>query len=135
MKQIFLTKRFWIIFWGTVLLFVISAFFSGLFFIAVIALFVLTGLALTETVLLFSSGKIIVNRLLPEKFSNGNENEVRICFDNKYPFFTNLKIYEDYPVQFQIRDNFFSVKLNAGENTILKYELRPVKRGNMFLAR
>ena len=129
MKQIFLTKRFWIIFWGTVLLFVISAFFSGLFFIAVIALFVLTGLALTETVLLFSSGKIIVNRLLPEKFSNGNENEVRICFDNKYPFFTNLKIYEDYPVQFQIRDNFFSVKLNAGENTILKYELRPVKRG------
>lgn len=129
MNQIFLTQRFWILFWGTVLMFVISAFFSGLFLVAVIVLFVLAGLAITETILLFSSGKLIANRILPEKFSNGNQNEVSIFFENKYPFFTDLKIFEDYPVQFQIRDQFFSLKLNAGETSMLTYELRPVKRG------
>lgn len=129
MKHVFLSQRFWIPFWGLVALFVITAFAEWLFLPVMILLFVFIGLSVSEIILLFASGNIVVKRVLPDRFSNGNENEVRIFFENNYPFLLHLHIYEDYPVQFQIRDKCFKINLNINEKKILKYELRPVKRG------
>jgi uncharacterized protein (DUF58 family) len=82
-----------------------------------------------EIVMLYSNKGILAERLLPEKFSNGNENKVQILLENRYNFPVKLKIYEDYPIQFQIRDEAMDVSLGRNESKQLNYLLKPLKRG------
>jgi uncharacterized protein (DUF58 family) len=100
-----------------------------LFGTAIVGVFVLFASAITETVMLYATKGITAERILPEKFSNGSDNMVRILVENKYSFPVHLTIYEDYPVQFQIRDGGFNVSLARNETKQLNYSLKPVKRG------
>jgi uncharacterized protein (DUF58 family) len=68
-------------------------------------------------------------RFTPEKLSNGDENEIRIHFENFYPFRIHLNVIDEIPHQFQKRDLKFIFFLRPGENKVLTYNLRPVKRG------
>jgi uncharacterized protein (DUF58 family) len=79
--------------------------------------------------MLYGNKGIVAERILPEKFSNGNENKVLILLENRYNFPVKLKIYEDYPLQFQIRDTAMEVSLTRHELKQLNYSLKPVKRG------
>ena len=79
--------------------------------------------------MLYGTKGISAERLLPEKFSNGNDNTVYILLENRYNFPVRIKILEDYPVQFQIRDKGMDVSMNRSETRQLTYNLKPVKRG------
>jgi len=68
-------------------------------------------------------------RTLPEKFSNGDLNSVRLSLDNYYTFPIQIKIIDEIPVQFQVRNFNIDRKLDASSNTELQYELRPTERG------
>lgn len=125
----FLTKRFFYFFWSCVLLFTISLGVPWLLNVAIIYFFVIAASTVTEILMLYGKQGIIANRILPEKFSNGNDNPVYIHFSNSYGFPVRLKVYEDYPVQFQIRDQGFSLNMARNSETKLTYTLRPVKRG------
>ena len=129
MKNLFLTRRFFYLFWGCVLMFIFSLMGPWLFGTAIVGVFVLFASAITETVMLYATKGITAERILPEKFSNGSDNMVRILVENKYSFPVHLTIYEDYPVQFQIRDGGFNVSLARNETKQLNYSLKPVKRG------
>ena len=63
------------------------------------------------------------------RFSNGDDNKVQIVLENQFsiPIFTNT--IDEIPHQFQRRDVNFSANIKPGENKILEYNLRPVKRG------
>lgn len=129
MKNFFLTKRFFYFFWGCVVLFAISLGIPWLLNVVIIGFFVFMASTLTEVLMLYSRKGIIAVRLLPERFSNGNDNMVHIQFSNSYSFPVKLQVYEDYPVQFQLRDIGFSLLMARNSEKRLSYSLKPVKRG------
>jgi len=127
--NLFLTRRFFYLFWGCVLMFIFSLLLPWLLPLAIVGVLVLAASTILEIVMLFSTKGITAVRILPEKFSNGNNNPVQILLENRYNFPVKLKIYEDYPVQFQIRDNGFDLSLSRNESKQLNYLLKPLKRG------
>jgi uncharacterized protein (DUF58 family) len=68
-------------------------------------------------------------RILPEKFSNGDENPIDIAVTNSYPFKIQLKIIDELPVQFQKRDFYIESELETGSSKTMTYTARPVERG------
>src|ERR1043165_3069624 len=85
---------------------------------------------ITDILLLYMPGDaFFATRTLPEKFSNGDENEVSVHMENNYRFPVGVKIIDEVPFQFQWRDLNVSTPVQAGERKVLRYTIKPVKRG------
>jgi len=129
-RDLYLTNR---LFWLSgiiVMTFVITFITGGGYFIPKILFFVFIAAQLTDLILLFRvkrglSGK----RIFADKLSNGDENEISIYLDNFYTFKIKLRVFDEIPHQFQRRDLEFNLSIEAGESKVIKYNLRPVKRG------
>jgi uncharacterized protein (DUF58 family) len=72
---------------------------------------------------------ILAGRSHAERFSNGDDNPVRIDIENRYPFSVAVEIIDEIPVQFQRRDVLFKAYFEKGQHHLIHYDLRPVKRG------
>ncbi|WP_439953508.1 DUF58 domain-containing protein [Gelidibacter salicanalis] len=111
-------------------LFVFSYFVPVLFGVAQLLLLVVVVLFIVDVVMVFS-GKSKVNgkRVLPDKFSNGDSNQVDITINNNYPFVIDVTVIDEVPVQFQMRD--FNVKLSIlpKKEHQSTYQLKPTQRG------
>jgi len=110
--------------------FVVTFVLGGGYFIPKILFFLFLSAQLTDLILLFRvkrglSGK----RISADKLSNGDDNEISIYLENIYTFKTELRVFDEIPHQFQRRDLEFNLQLEAGESKVIKYHLRPVKRG------
>lgn len=68
-------------------------------------------------------------RVAADKLSNGDENEIILQFQNLYAYPTTLRVFDELPHQFQKRDLEFNFNLKPGEQKTIRYQLRPVKRG------
>jgi uncharacterized protein (DUF58 family) len=98
--------------------------------VARMTVLVLPCVFLGDLLLLWSRPKgIFARRDMMEKMSNGDLNEVRVHLENKYPFPVFLEIIDELPVQFQARDLVFKTFMAPFKAKLLKYRLRPVKRG------
>lgn len=129
-KSFFINQRFFIAYFGVVLLFVLSYFRPALFPIAQLVLVLLLLITLLDGFFLYSKKTPIkAKRILPDKFSNGDENEIYITLKNHHKFSLHLKIIDELPPQFQIRDFDIKLKLNSEETKQVSYSLRPVTRG------
>jgi uncharacterized protein (DUF58 family) len=93
----------------------------------VFLLFVLA--AVTDGLLLYLTNGVKAERLLPEKFSNGDDNPIHFTFENRYAFPLKISVIDEIPFQFQIRNFLFKVKLNLGEIKDYIYNIRPTQRG------
>ena len=90
----------------------------------------LVGFFCIDYLLLFTNRKgVFARRTHAERFSNGDNNPVRLDVENHYLFSILIKVIDEIPHQFQRRDVLFKDVLGAGNKTIINYELRPVKRG------
>ncbi len=129
-KATFLTKRFFQVLIAIVLLFILAFFFERLEGYLVLGFFVLLGLLVVDLFLLYlpKSG-VTGNRVLPDKFSNGDENPVEIRLKNNYSFKASYRIIDELPVQFQKRDFKIETMLEKGTAQTLTYTARPVERG------
>lgn len=129
-KSFFINQRFFIAYFGVVVLFVLSYFRPALFPIAQLVFVLLILITLLDGFFLYSKKQPIkAKRILPDKFSNGDENEIFITLNNKQKLPLLLKIIDELPSQFQIRDFEIKLKLNSGETKQVSYSLRPVTRG------
>jgi len=91
---------------------------------------VLLAIILSDVILLFRTRRgVSGTRITPEKLSNGDENEIRIQVENFYAFKASLNVIDEIPHQFQRRDLNFALAIPSGEMKIIRYFLRPVKRG------
>jgi len=130
LRDLYLNNR---IFWMAgmiVFIFVITFVMGGGYSVPQILFFVFVFIQFTDLVLLFRvrrglSGK----RILADKLSNGDENEISIYLENFYRYPTTLRVFDEIPHQFQRRDLEFNLTLQAGESKVIEYHLRPVKRG------
>ncbi|MDR1653513.1 MAG: DUF58 domain-containing protein [Prevotellaceae bacterium] len=129
-KSLYLTSRFLQLMLGFVAAFVLSYIFSPLFILLKFAFAGFILLILTDVFLLFfTKNGIWAERLLPEKFSNGDDNPVHISFENRYPFTLKISAIDEIPHQFQIRDFHFEIKLKPRQTKDYVYNICPKQRG------
>lgn len=130
LKEFYLTSRFLLITAIIVLLFFFGYFFDPLFSIAQILLISFITIVFVETLILFTNKKnVFAERILSERLSNGDDNEIKIILTNNYTFDVNLKIIDELPFIFQIRDFEITSKVESGNTKIFSYVIHPVKRG------
>ena len=130
LKPLFFSRRFYWLFAELIALFIVSYASPVLFLIARILTFVFFVFVLIDYYVLFSrrSG-IAASRVTPERFSNGDDNIIRIRIKNNYSFRTSVKIIDELPVQFQDRNFNLDAIIPADQQQEMHYTLRPVSRG------
>lgn len=129
-RPFYMQNRFFYACLGIIVLFVLSFVFPRWFNIVKLLLLVLLTFTLLDILILFFAKKgIKAERKLPEKFSNGDQNEIQLTLENYYTFPVFIKVIDEIPEQFQIRNFEIKRKLAATSVSALQYELRPVERG------
>lgn len=129
-KNLFLSNRLFAALAGCVMLFILKFFFSWLGEIPEIITGVIFILLFIDVVILYRLNKgIEAQRITSKRLSNGDENPIQIELKNKYGFAVNLRVIDEVPFQFQLRDKDFRLSLNAGDIKSIHYNLRPTKRG------
>lgn len=85
--------------------------------------------------MLWFSGCIDGSRTCADRFSNGDDNEVRLRVFSHYWLRVWLTVVDEAPVEFQRRDIALTVWLKPGTGRALTYRLRPVRRGSYRFGR
>ncbi|SEH34468.1 DUF58 domain-containing protein [Chryseobacterium culicis] len=130
MKNLYINTRFFFTLIGVGILYVLAFFFPVLMWIAHIVLLICFLAAMVDFLLLFNQKNALqVQRILPEKLSNGDENFVKIDIRNNYSFAIAIKIIDEIPFQFQKRDFLIEKQIGSGANTFFQYSLEPKERG------
>jgi uncharacterized protein (DUF58 family) len=126
----FLSKRFYLIGGLIAVSFIVTWLAQGnpeLPKILLVSFFLLT---VGDAFLLFNNRNgISINRTLPERLSNGDFNKVDLEIQNYYPFRTTLKLIEELPEQFEIRNNSFKLFLSPQSVGNFSYKIKPTERG------
>jgi len=129
-KPFYIQHRFFYAGTAIVVLFGLSYFIPILFNIAQLSILVLLLFFFLDFLIVFiGRNRIEGKRILPEKFSNGDPNTIKIILQNNYPIFINVDIIDEIPEQFQIRDFKIHKKLAPKKTEKLQYNLRPTSRG------
>lgn len=93
----------------------------------VLALLVLVWLA--DVLLLYRIPGLSVTRHCADRFSNGDDNQVKLSIHSRYPFPVHLTVIDEVPVRFQERSLHFACSLAPGGASTMSYSLRPTERG------
>ena len=129
-KQLYLNNILFYCIIGVIFLFILAYLFPMFYNAAWYVLYILLAFLIIDTLLLFASGKkIIGNRIMSEKLSNGDENEIKIAINNQYSFPIYSKIIDEIPFQFQQRNFEVKRKIKALGKDNYTYLLRPTERG------
>ena len=108
----------------------LSYWFNNLFPLGMLLLVALSVLLLIDGISLWrGKDKIKAQRLLPEKFSNSDPNDLPIHISNHYSLKITADVIEEIPIQFQKRDFKKTLRIAQKDETSFSYSLRPVERG------
>lgn len=130
LRSIYLTPRLFYALSAVIFLFLLGFLLPWVFPLARVFFFGLLALLLLDGVLLYAAREaLFARREVPDRLSNGDQNPVSIFLENRYSYPVRLTILDELPVQFQKRDAEFKARLAAGERQVLRYELRPTRRG------
>lgn len=129
--DLFLTRRFYVLAGAMSVVFLLRYFVPEMGVLPFVMLVAGVTVAGVDYALLFlTRGKISGTRECPERFSNGDANEVAISLESRYDFRVRATVLDEIPSQFQKRDLKFCVALQPGATRRLSYPLRPVRRGS-----
>jgi uncharacterized protein (DUF58 family) len=115
---------------GAAVIFVCSYFFPFLYAVGSGIVVLLISAMLVDTLLLYGTrDRLVANRNVDHRFSNGDENKVSIDLNNQYRFPVRVLVIDELPFQFQERKwkRWLSIPKDSGE--ILNYSLKPQLRG------
>ncbi|MDX2068023.1 MAG: DUF58 domain-containing protein, partial [Haliscomenobacter sp.] len=130
MKSTFLPSRFFIVCSVLTLVFALGFAIPVLFPIGQFLLFIFLALVLTDWMLLFQAGVNLNGvRRLPRMLSLGDENPVYLDLNNDSNLALRIKLIDELPEQLQTRNFVQSLTLQRGEVASIRYDLRPVERG------
>ena len=129
-KNLYLTRRFFIVFGAVALVFVLSFTWSWLFPIAQTVLVACLGVVVADIILLYNKNTHIeAHRRLPKMMSLGDANHVYWDIENHSAQRLKINIIDEIPFQFQKRDFEMRLILRGGEARRMEYELTPTERG------
>ncbi|MCL6266465.1 DUF58 domain-containing protein [Flagellimonas myxillae] len=110
--------------------FVVSYWFTFLYPIAWLLIFIACALFLLDCYFLYSTPNANqAQRELPQKLSNSDENLLAVQLSSRYPFVAGITIIDELPIQFQKRDFAYHTSLSKNEKHTFDYTVRPVERG------
>ncbi|MBX9784965.1 MAG: DUF58 domain-containing protein [Chitinophagaceae bacterium] len=132
----YLTPRLYLLLGVSVLFFLLRFFFEWMgdfpwIFFGVL----MVALAADYFFLVILNRVPVMQRRLPERFSNGDDNDVAITLQNNYPFSIKAEVIDELPVQFQQRNFSLHAPMRAGEEKVIHYKLRPVERGAYYFGK
>lgn len=112
-------------------MFVLGHFFPIFYFIGKLSLITLIVLLLIDFLLLYNTTSNIIsaNRIISDKLSNGDENNIKIFVRSNYAFPVYVKIIDEIPHQFQVRDFLMKDTFKSGYEKVFDYHLIPYQRG------
>ncbi|MGC1471203.1 MAG: DUF58 domain-containing protein [Psychroserpens sp.] len=129
-KPFYIQNRFFHACIAIMVLFIMSFIVPRAFAVVKLVLLLLVVLTVLDTIILFAAKNGVKGtRVLPEKFSNGDLNSINLVIQNYYTFKVNVRIIDEIPVQFQVRDFSIKREVEASSSSEIQYQLRPVQRG------
>ncbi|MDI9309917.1 MAG: DUF58 domain-containing protein [Limnohabitans sp.] len=129
-KRLYINNLFFYCLIGVITLFCVAFIFPNLYTAVWYVLFTLLTFFGIDVLLVFLlKNGIVASRETPEKFSNGDQNTISLTITNKYSFLTFIKIIDEIPFQFQVRDFELIKKIGANITETIQYKLRPTERG------
>jgi uncharacterized protein (DUF58 family) len=130
LKNLYLTRRFFIVFGIVAFVFILSFTIAWLFPMAQTALLVCIGASLADILLLFNKKtRLEGQRHLPKLMSLGDNNRIHLDISNYSNLRLKLTLIDEIPFQFQKRDFEMRLILRGGEARRTEYDLRPTERG------
>jgi len=132
-KPFYIQPRFFYAGIGIVVLFAVSYFIPILFSIAQLLILVLLLLFFLDVLIVFiGKNKIEATRVLPDKFSNGDKNQIELKITNNYPVLISVEVIDEVPEQFQIRDFKIKESIPSRKTRSITYHLKPTERGEYY---
>ena len=133
LKSLYIHSQLYIYIAMASVCFLLSFWLPVLYAVAWIVTIIIAVLLLIDLLLLYQPKNAInARRILPDKFSNSDNNPVPITITNKYGFKTYIDVIDELPVQFQKRDFLYQISLNPNQNHDFEYLVRPVDRGEYY---
>ena len=118
---------------GIIALFCCAFIFPALYSATWYVFFILLVFFALDVLILFSSKNgIDAERITPEKLSNGDENPIIITIKNYYTFAIAVKVIDEIPFQFQVRNFEINRKIKNASHDEFQYKLRPTERSEYF---
>lgn len=97
---------------------------------AQLSIMVLIFLFLIDFLIIFiSNNRLIAQRAVPERFSNGDNNSITIEVTSYHPFTIFIDIIDELPEQFQNRNFKLQDVLTPRKKQAISYKVRPTERG------
>ncbi len=129
-QSFYLTSRTFMVLGICIALFSVGLVFTPAFVLGQLLLWLLMIAVLAETIMLYSKPQLITsNRILPNRLSNGDENQIELQLKNYVNSPLNLTIYEDLPDLLQLRTWKLKLSLNKLAQHKAIYKVRPTQRG------
>lgn len=125
----FLTRRFYIVIITIIGIIAAGYWLSPLFVVGKVLLALFLLILLTEIVILYWRRGIQARRSCSDRFSNGDDNVVRVHIDNAFPYKVKVEVIDEIPFVFQRRDICFKATVDAKDSTTIEYKLKPKERG------
>lgn len=133
LKSLYIHKQFYYYLAIVAVCFVLSYWMSVLFAVAWLLTVTIVVLLVLDIMLLYQpKNAITARRILPDKFSNSDDNPVPITIKNKYNYKMVLDVIDELPVQFQKRDFSHKTVINTNQIHNFDYLVRPVERGEYY---
>ncbi|WP_343693440.1 DUF58 domain-containing protein [Chitinophaga sp.] len=128
---LFFTTRLYTMLGALALLFILAYFFPVLYPIGLLIVAGLGLMLLVDLFFLFTAGRepFPLSRVMAQRFSNGDDNTIRLHVKNNFRFPVIVTILDELPFQFQLRDFKQKALIKPGESKEITYTLRPVERG------
>ncbi len=128
--DLYFTTMWYLVMGSIAIVFFISFFFPFLFQFASIGTAAMILLTFVDYGLLFFiKGNINATRIIPQRFSLGDDNAVILSLANTLPYKIKLTIIDELPEQFQERDFHRTIFINYSGRERITYTLKPNTRG------
>jgi uncharacterized protein (DUF58 family) len=129
----YIAYRFYYLLTAVILIIAIGFAVPLMFTIGRILVFLLFIAVLVDIVMLYihwnSSQPLRVFRSLSPRFSNGDDNPVKVRLESIYPFDIHTEVIDEVPFVFQRRDVLFKARIRKQGDATISYALRPTQRG------
>lgn len=125
----FIRTRFYYIVAAICIVLIAGYWWPALFVAGKVLVALLAVALLADAVMLWHKQGITASRECSARFSNGDENEVRLHIAASYRLPLHLDVIDEIPHVFQRRDILFHMLLAPGGAGTIVYKLRPTERG------
>ncbi len=129
-KSFFADSRFFLALSLVSISYILGYFYAGFEALGDVLLIALVVAGFTDILLLFSQKDgLEIERIAPQRLSNGDENTIRLVCTSRYGIKTECSIIDEIPHQFQIRNFEIVAAFEKNSEHRFSYTLRPTNRG------